>query len=86
MSDNDQSIEVPANADLIQRIEAFILKRFEEMTDFEYDARLQLSTLDPDTAKLFFVRHDGPNVIIEWPAGSELLSIDRVTLTQGLDL
>ena len=86
MSNNDERIEVPADADLVERIEAFILKRFDEMSDFEYQTRLELSALDPDTAKLFFVRHDGPNLIVEWPTGNELLSIDTATLTEGLDL
>jgi hypothetical protein len=85
MSKHDVEIVLSGTADVIERIEAFILARFAEMTPFEHKTRMDLASLDPDTAKLFFIHHDGPNVIVEWPAGVDLLSIDRATLTQGLN-
>ena len=80
-------VYVPDDLDNIGRLELMAQAALENMGWEEYDDRLDLASLDPASAHAFVVHFEDGYVILDWPAGCELIRIryDELTKTSRDD-
>lgn len=75
------SVNVPDDLTLTDRLRALICHRLAGMSDEEWRDRAGIAATDTEPG-LMTLRHDGNWVVAEWPEGIELLRIPRHELTR----